>query len=141
MPTIRPLTGELESWDEAGQYFVNSLLSYQPIQEVQNHRISGVVAKCFQHFSARSRCFALGQSNDRQTKMLIEQGCQLWATVRVEINFIDNIRQGVDRSPITATEGEVSFSLFVKEGCGTVKAIKAMGYDNVLLLTGEIGLI
>lgn len=36
----------------------------------------------------------------------------------VSINFTDTLRQGIDRAPMSATYGEVTFRLFAKEGQG-----------------------
>ena len=44
----------------------------------------------------------------------------------VEIAFDDNERLTIDPSPITEGIGTVSFSFFLKEGCGTVPRLKAM---------------
>ena len=73
---------------------------------------------------------------ENTTKVSLDKVGEMF--VKVEINFLDNIRQGVDRSPITATEGEVSFSLFMKEGCGTVKAVKTMDFLMSLMKYKEL---
>lgn len=59
--------------------------------------------------------------------------------LRVVIEFVDSIRQGIDPSPNTRSYGDILLQVFCKDGQGTRDALAKIGYLRDLLKYRDVG--
>lgn len=53
--------------------------------------------------------------------------------LRVSVNFVDSLRQGIDPQPYTASYGEIALQLFAKDGQGTKVLLDRMSFLRTTL--------